>query len=107
VAEITTETMAYTFAVTLAGTVGAAYLFPYVVPMVAPAIASTYAATTAVFDSVLTAAGGYVVLEPRMIGAVTGMAVGLLGGLYIFTEESEEVGPVAQKTTNSVIVLPK
>jgi hypothetical protein len=104
-AEITTETMAYTFALTLAGTVGAAILFPYVVPVVAPAVSTAYAATATSLDGVLATAGGYVVLEPRMIGAVTGMAAGLLSGLVIFARDEPEAGPAMRKTTNTVIKI--
>ena len=104
-AEITTETMAYTFALTLAGTVGAAILFPYVVPVVAPAVATTYAASATTVDGVLSTAGSYIVLEPRMIGAVAGMTTGLITGLIFFAKGEEETGPIVQKTSNTVITI--
>ncbi|MFP6709824.1 MAG: hypothetical protein VCE75_28130 [Alphaproteobacteria bacterium] len=104
-AEITTETMAYTFALTLAGTVGAAILFPYVVPVAAPAVATTYAASVTTVDGVLSTAGSYIVLEPRMIGAVAGMTTGLITGLIFFAKGEEETGPVMQKTSNTVITI--
>ena len=129
----TTETLAYTFALTLAGTVGGAYLFPYAVPVVAPSVAGTYAATAATVDgalasvfappyfpaavasgyaasasalnSVITTAGSYVVLEPRMVGSITGMTAGLVGGLYVFSEPVEEKIEIAEDTTNTVVTL--
>lgn len=127
----TTTTLAQTFALTLAGTIIGAYALPYVLPTMAPTVGSAYAATagavngalTPIFsapasvaagytatagaiDSALTTAGTYTVLEPALVGAVSGMTIGLISGLYIFSEPAAEdvaSGPV--DTTNRVVVL--
>lgn len=127
----TTDTLAKTFALTLAGTMIGAYGLPYVTPIIAPvvgpayaatagtvnavlspvfstpaAVASGYAATAGAIDSVFMTAGTYSVLQPRLVGAVTGMTIGLVGGMYIFSEpevEVDESGPL--ETTNTVVQL--
>ena len=108
-------------------------MFPYAVPVVASSVAGTYAATAATVDgalasvfappyfpaavasgyaasasalnSVITTAGSYVVLEPRMVGSITGMTAGLVGGLYVFSEPVEEKIETAEDTTNTVVTL--
>lgn len=128
----TTTTLAQTFALTLAGTIIGAYGLPYVLPAVAPAVGSAYAATAGAvngalapifsapatvaagytatagaIDGALTTAGTYTVLQPRLVGAVGGMTLGLISGLYIFSEPAAEdvadTGPV--DTTNRVVML--
>jgi|GEM_PF-3004185 len=127
----TTDTLAKTFALTLAGTMIGAYGLPYVTPVIAPVVGPAYAATagavngalTPIFstpaavaagytalaggiDSALMTAGSYTVLQPRLVGAVTGMTIGLVGGLYAFSEPEVEVnenGPL--ETTNTVVQL--
>lgn len=85
-AEITTKTLAYTFVLALAGTAAGAVLVPYAAPTVAPAVAGAYTATAAAVDGAITGLGSLVLLEPRMTGAVFGMGVGLMSGLYFFSE---------------------
>ncbi|WP_420562833.1 hypothetical protein [Thalassobaculum sp.] len=127
----TTTTLAQTFALTLAGTIIGAYGLPYVLPAVAPTVGSAYAATagavngalTPIFsapatvaagytatagaiDGALTTAGTYTVMEPRLIGAIGGMAIGLISGLYVFSEPAaEEVATGPVETTNTVVML--
>lgn len=131
VAADTTTTLAQTFALTLAGTIVGAYAWPYFAPSVAPvvgsayaatagtvhgfltpvlstpaAVASGYAATAGAIDGALTTAGTYAVAQPRLVGAVTGMAAGLIGGLYWFSEPAEtEVADGPEETTNTVVML--
>jgi len=103
-----TEMLAKTFALTLGGTIAGAYALPYIVPIVAPAVSAAYTAVVGTaLDGVAAVAAGYVVLEPRMIGAVTGMTAGLVSGLYFFSEEEAEVDPeaVAKVTSNKTIKL--
>lgn len=103
-----TEMLAKTFALTLGGTIAGAYALPYIVPIVAPAASAAYTAVVGTaLDGVAAVAAGYVVLEPRMIGAVTGMTAGLVSGLYFFSEEEAEVDPeaVAKVTSNKTIKL--
>jgi hypothetical protein len=101
-----TEMLAKTFALTLTGTVAGAYALPYIVPMVAPTVAAAYATVVGTaLDGVSAAVGAYIVLEPRMIGAVTGMTAGLLGGLYFFSEEVAEEDIVSKATSNTIIKL--
>ncbi|MDF1792569.1 MAG: hypothetical protein P1U88_11700 [Thalassobaculaceae bacterium] len=128
----TTNTLAKTFALTLAGTIIGAYGLPYVAPMVAPtlgsayvatagtingalapifstpaAVATGYAATAGAIDGALTTAGTYTVMQPRLVGAVTGMALGLIGGIYIFSEPTAvtETSSGPLETTNTVVML--
>lgn len=98
-----TETLAYTFAVTLAGTVVGAYALPYVVPVVAPTVATAYTATTGAVNSVLTGTGSILVLEPRLFGAIAGMAAGLGGGLYYFSEAPQDPKVASKETSNTVV----
>lgn len=101
-----TEMLAKTFALTLAGTIGGAYALPYIVPMAAPAVSAAYTAVVGTaMDGVSAAIGGYILLEPRMIGAVTGMTAGLVGGLYFFSEEEVEAEIVTKVTSNTAIKL--
>ena len=101
-----TEMLAKTFALTLAGTVAGAYALPYIVPVVTPAASAAYTAVVGTaMDGVSTVVGTYIVLEPRMIGAVTGMTSGLLGGLYFFREEAVEEEIIAKITSNTIIKL--
>lgn len=126
----TTNTLAKTFALTLAGTLIGAYGLPYVTPVIAPvvgpayvatasavngvlapimmsppAVATGYAAMAGGINSALTTAGSYMVLQPRLVGAVAGMTAGLVGGIYVFSDPVEEVqvGPV--ETSNTVVQL--
>lgn len=127
----TTTTLAQTFALTLAGTIIGAYALPYVLPAVAPTVGSAYAATAGAvnstlmplfsapasvaagytatagaIDSALTTAGTYTVMEPRLVGAVSGMAIGLISGLYIFSEPAaDDVASGPLETTNTVVML--
>lgn len=84
--EISTQTLAYTFVFALAGTAAGAVLVPYAAPAVAPAVAGAYMATATAVDGAITGLGSLVLIEPRMTGAVFGMGVGLLSGLYFFGE---------------------
>lgn len=125
-----TNVLAKTFALTLAGTLIGAYGLPYVTPVLAPvigpaysatagalngvfapimvappAVASGYAALSGGLNSALTTAGSYIVLEPRLVGAVTGMTIGLVGGIYIFSDPvvATDTGPA--ETSNTVVQL--
>ena len=101
-----TEMLAKTFALTLAGTVAGAYALPYIVPVVTPAASAAYTAVVGTaMDGVSTVVGTYILLEPRMIGAVAGMTSGLLGGLYFFSEEAVEEEIIAKITSNTIIKL--
>ena len=101
-----TEMLAKTFALTLAGTVAGAYALPYIVPVVTPAASAAYTAVVGTaMDGVSTVVGTYILLEPRMIGAVTGMTSGLLGGLYFFSGEAVEEEIIAKITSNTIIKL--
>jgi hypothetical protein len=103
-----TETLAKTFALTLGGTIVGAYALPYIVPLAAPAVSTAYTAVVGTaLDGVSAVVAEYVVLEPRMIGAITGMTAGLVGGLYFFSEEEEEVDAeaIAKATSNTAIKL--
>ncbi len=93
----TSTTLAYTFVATLVGTAVGAVVFPYAVPLVGPAVAGTYGTiATAVTGTAgviasgvggaATAVGGWIVREPRLTGAVAGMAAGLGIGLTVFNE---------------------
>lgn len=84
--EITTKTLAYTFVLALAGTAAGAVLVPYAAPTVAPVVAGAYGATATAVNGAITGLGSLVLIEPRMTGAVFGMGVGLLSGLYFFSE---------------------
>ena len=102
-----TEMLAKTFALTLGGTIAGAYALPYVVPIAAPAVSAAYTAVVGTaMDGVAAVVAGYVVLEPRMIGAITGMTAGLVSGLYFFSEEEEvDLEAVTKVTSNSAIKL--
>ena len=47
----------------------------------------------------------YLILEPRMIGAVAGMTAGLIGGLTFFDDDVEKAEIAEKATTNSAIQL--
>jgi hypothetical protein len=101
-----TEMLAKTFALTLAGTVAGAYALPYIVPIVAPSVSAAYSAVAGTaMDGVSAAVGAYIILEPRMIGAVTGMTAGLVSGLYIFSDEAVEEEIASNVTSNTIIKL--
>lgn len=103
---VSTETLAKTFALTLAGTVGGAYVLPYLVPMVAPTVSAAYTAVVGTaLDGITTTIGSYLILEPRMIGAVAGMTAGLIGGLTFFDDDVEKAEIAEKATTNSAIQL--
>jgi hypothetical protein len=103
---VSTETLAKTFALTLAGTVGGAYVLPYLVPMVAPTVSAAYTAVVGTaLDGITTTIGSYLILEPRMIGAVAGMTAGLIGGLTFFDDDVAKAEIAEKATTNSAIQL--
>lgn len=93
----TSTTLAYTFVATLVGTAVGAVVFPYAVPIVAPAVAGTYGTVASAVTGTAgvlaagvggfsTAVGGWIVREPRLTGAVAGMATGLGLGLVVFDQ---------------------
>lgn len=85
-AEITTQTLAYTFVFALAGTAAGAILLPYAAPAAAPIVAGAYTTTATAVNGTLTGLGSLLVTEPRMTGAILGMAAGLTSGLYLYSE---------------------
>jgi hypothetical protein len=69
-------------------------------------VAGAYAATAGAIDAAFVTAGTYTVVQPRLVGAVAGMTLGLVGGLYVFSEpEVEEEVSESVQTTNSVVQL--
>ena len=101
-----TEMLAKTFALTLAGTVAGALALPYIVPVVTPTVSAAYTAVVGTsMNGVSAAVGAYILLEPRMVGAVVGMTSGLLGGLYFFSDEVVEEEIIAKVTSNTIIKL--
>ena len=80
----TAATLGYTFALTLAGTVAGAALLPYLAPVAAPAVAAAYGTVAGAVDTAATGVGGWLLSDPRLSGAVLGMAAGLVGGIVAF-----------------------
>jgi hypothetical protein len=91
-ADTSTTTLAYTFALTFAGAAAGAVAFTYGVPLVAPAVAATYSTVAAGLGGTATTLGTWIVTEPRLTGAITGMAAGLIGGLVYFDEGPAKPG---------------
>ena len=101
-----TEMLAKTFALTLAGTVAGALALPYIIPVVTPTVSAAYTAVVGTsMNGVSAAVGAYILLEPRMVGAVVGMTSSLLGGLYFFSDEVVKEEIIARVTSNTIIKL--
>lgn len=84
--EITTQTLAYSFVFALAGTAAGAILLPYAAPAAGPFVAGAYTTVTSTVNGATVGLGNLLLTEPRMTGAVLGMATGLFSGIYFYSE---------------------